>query len=458
MRDTAIKFITIATFNLLTLFPQAYAASSADNRVTLGIQALRSGDYNTAQQWLFSAQEKGTTHPDLELALGLSYYYSNDLKAAMNHLKIAANGKNRYEAAYYLGEIYTQLGSAPSARSWYEIAASQYEDTEIQHAADQAILRLQLIDVTTEPLVESANEINRFALVSAESSYSDGLINPDDSTGSASEDSSVSVLLAGGLTLLPIKENLHWKAGASFYTEKYSDFSDYNVDAITVNTDLSFTPGSKNLMARIGHTRFNLNDAPYLDQTEIRLENQHPFSQNSSIKTTGKVTLVSSPNGDYEYSAGTLYDFGAELRAKAPLNWRLGISARRENRGDVSTTITLPSNNETATAETYYSRDWIKLSGRLSWKLGEKWRQNLGASWRVAQYHNADSYLASDEDTSLTVLHRETQRLTLKTELTRALTNHLDARLGYQYLADDANNNAYDFNSHTISAGVSYLF
>jgi len=113
---------------------------------------------------------------------------------------------------------------------------------------------------------------------------------------------------------------------------------------------------------------------------------------------------------------------------------------------------------QTFAGYTSYSRDWIKLKGRLSWKWSENWKQQVEASVRTTEYHDSDQFLANSSDTALTEQQRSTTRVGLKTELSRKITENLDLSLRYKYIDDDANNDNYDFSSQTMSLGVNYLF
>ncbi|MGV6818084.1 MAG: hypothetical protein ACWA44_12545 [Thiotrichales bacterium] len=451
----AISAITqIVSFALYPL----QASPASDKRVEFGIEALKQGDYDTASQWLLSARQRGSKHPDLTLALGLSSYYSGNLGEAADYLLTATTGEHRYEAAYYLGEIKRDQGELSTAQSWYEIAAGQYEDIEIQKAADNALLRLRLLNLTNETLIENGDTLERYALVSLESSYTAGLTDPEDSSDADAKDTSTAILAAGGLALPLGKNPLKWLAGASYYAENYSDFSAYDVSALSIHTGISNQFSANKVLARAGYTQFKLAGAPYLNQSELRLQNRYRLSRELELVTTGKLIDINSPTSAYAHSAGELFGISAKLQGNSDLKWRLSISAQRENRGSQSVNIAIPATGEYVTTHTSYSRDWVKLSGKLSWPLKTKWRQSLAASWRSAFYQDSESYLANADDEDLSEQQRKVQRLTLKTELSRRLTNQLEATLGYQYLNDDANIDFYDFNSHTISMGITAMF
>lgn len=433
-------------------------AGPANYRVDLGIEALKAGDYKTAQQWLVSAHQQGATHPDIQLALGLSAYYLGQLDNAKNYLNQAASGSNRYEAAYYLGEINRNQGDLRSAQSWYEVAASQYEDIEIQKAADDALIRLRLLNLSTESFIDEPSTTGRYALVSLESSYLDGLIDPNDGTDTDAQDTSTTLLVAGGINLPTHAKKVNWLGGVSYYTEKYAAFSVYDVDALSLHMGLSRQQKESSLQARIGYTHYELAGIPYLNQAEFRLENKKNIRQNLKLITTGRLTSISSETDNYKHSAGKLYGLSAEIRGGTNLSWRAGLSARRENRGSQLNEITIPATGELATAVTAYSKDWIKLYGRLSWKVSDKWHHNISASWRTARHQDDEQYLSNNEDEELTSLRRQTERVTLKAEMSYALTKNLDAHLGYQFLSDNANIDDYDFTSHRLSAGINVLF
>lgn len=442
---------------ILSIYQTAWAAP-ADQRVELGISALQQGDYETAKQWLESAQKQASTDNELKHALGLTYFHLNDLNLAEHYFLLAQTTPRRYEAAYFLGEIARKQGDSNSAKQWFLQAANQDEDIEVQAQADKALLKLSLFSLHgAENQNERKNSLRKFAFVSIETNFVDGVIDPDDTTGTNNNDTTIAFLAAGATSLSPENSALDWKLGGSLYTEKYSDLSIYNVDSYSVFSTLGKNLNNQKPEGKLGYTRLNLNGTPYLDQTEIALKNRLALGSNTQLILTGRYIDINSPDGNFNQYNGDTTELGAEIRQGQSLKWRLGVSWRAENRQGLATTVSNDS-LESFSGFTAYSRDLLKLKGRLSWLWNKNWRQNITANLRFANYQDTDKFLASSSDIELSEQIRKSQRTGFKAELIRGITERLDLTLRYEWLNENSNNDVYDFTSQTGSAGISYLF
>lgn len=432
-------------------------ASPADQRVELGIDALKTGDYATAQQWLESARSLQSTHPDLMNALGLSYYKLKDYDRAEAFFRAARDTPRKHEAAYYLGKIYQLRGDRKEAANWFNLAAEQYEDLEIQSAADNEMVRISLTRSTGTDRSDKVESLRNFGFLALESSLVDGIVNPDDATGTNDNDTSVVLLAAGSMTLSPAQSPADWKVGGSLYSEKYSDFSAYDVESYNLFSSVGFNLQQHKLETKVSYAKFVLGGEPYLDQTGISLKDSISMDDANKLVLHARYTDVSSPESTYEYNAGDLIELGAELRGGDAVKWRLGVTWREEDREDRERTY-VNSNSDSLAGFTSYSRDWVRVRGRLAWKWSPKWSQKLEASFRSAEYQDADIYLENTDDSNLNELVRTTTRMQIKAELSRKITDKLDMSVRLEHLDDDANNDSYDFSSQTVSAGVGYLF
>lgn len=457
MTENGIRTLALGALLLSSTLGTFATASPANNRVELGIDSLRSGDFNTAIEWLTSAEKQQATHPDLYNALGLAYFKTHRFSQAEQYYLKALNTPRKHEAAYYLGKTYEERGQFTQASRYYQKAADQYDDLQVQTAADSALLALKLRQEFSPDRPEQLNPPRRFAFLSLETSQVDGIVDPDDSAADDESDTTTSLLAAGNLSLSPTNAELDWKVGGSFFTEKYSDFSQYDVDAYHAYTSIGGYSGDHKMEAKLGYTKFNRDGADYIDQAELALKDTLTLSKNRKLVLHGKLIDVTSPEDTYNYYAGTLTEVGGELRGGKKLKWRLGATWRTEDRNDRQTTLT-NSNGDNFDGFTSYSRDWLRIRGRTSWPWSDKWQQKLELSWRMTDYQDEDQYLASSSDAALTSLRRNADRIGFKTELTREITSHLDLNLRYEYLDEDSNNDGYDFTSETISAGMSYLF
>lgn len=259
------------------------------------------------------------------------------------------------------------------------------------------------------------------------------------------------------MTLSPHKHPIRWKMGASAYTEKYADLSIYNVDSLGAFTSAGYTSGKHQLETKLTFARIYLDGSPYLDQTEVSLKDTLKLDAGNRVVLRARYINVTNPEEQYEYYSGQLTELGSELRGGGELAWRIGLTLRREDRADLTTRVSNDT-GETLNRFTSYSRDWAQLKGRLSWNWANRWKQQVEASYRYADYHDPDLSLADSSDTALTAHHRTTGRVKLKAQLTRQVSSHLDIHFAVQHLEDDSNNNVYDFSSQTLSTGLSYVF
>jgi len=363
----------------------------------------------------------------------------------------------RYEATFFLGKLAEINNDYQKAEYWYQQAADQYEEFEIQAEADNALLNLSLRASGPNGKLEQGDQLRRFGFLSLDASKADGIVNPDDSSGENDSDISISILAAGSTTLSPKNSALDWKLGGSVYAEKYQDFSIYDVQSLGVNTSLSKRSGNHQWTGKLGYANFTLDGEPYLNQLDFSLKDIFPLSNTMKLVLQGRYIDVGSTDETYQYYAGNLAELAAELRGGQDLKWRLGLAWRTEDRADLITSL-MNANDQTLTGLTSYSRDWVRIRAKLSWSWSTRWQQKLEASLRSAKYHDGDLFLAEATDSSLTEQLRSATRVNLKAELTRKISDKIDLNFGWRLLDDESNNHRYDFNSQTIFTGMSYLF
>ena len=442
----------------ISLFSQQTCASFVDEeQLGLGVAALKSGDYDTALQWLVSAESMQSNHPDLKNALALAYYHLGNYAISEKYFQQALLTPRRYEATFFLGKLAEINNDYQKAEYWYQQAADQYEEFEIQAEADNALLNLSLRASGPNGKLEQGDQLRRFGFLSLDASKADGIVNPDDSSGENDSDISISILAAGSTTLSPKNSALDWKLGGSVYAEKYQDFSIYDVQSLGVNTSLSKRSGNHQWTGKLGYANFTLDGEPYLNQLDFSLKDIFPLSNTIKLVLQGRYIDVASTDETYQYYAGNLAELAAELRGGQDLKWRLGFAWRTEDRADLITSL-VNANDQTLTGLTSYSRDWVRIRAKLSWSWSTRWQQKLEASLRSAKYHDGDLFLAEATDSSLTEQLRSATRVNLKAELTRKISDKIDLNFGWRLLDDESNNHRYDFNSQTIFTGMSYLF
>jgi hypothetical protein len=267
----------------------------------------------------------------------------------------------------------------------------------------------------------------------------------------------VALLAAGARTLTKKQSPVDWKVGGSLYSEKYNDFSLYDMRSYQIYSSIGKSFSTSKLQGKLGFTHSDLNGQSYLDQKELTLNSHLTLNNNKTLLLTGRYIDVSSPDGTYSQYNGYTTGLGAELRGGKDYKWRVGIEWRSEQRQGLQTAL-INDAGQNFTGFTGYSRDWVKLKGRVSWGLNSKWNQTLEASLRGANYHDTDSFLTNSSDTQLTQQSRQSLRGKLKVELTRHLTDKLDLVFKYEFMDDNADNDRYDLTSQVGTVGINYLF
>jgi tetratricopeptide (TPR) repeat protein len=427
-----------------------------DNKVKQGISALKQGNYKTALQWLKAAEASASKHTDLRQALGLTYLYLGNFQRSKKYFNLVRNSPRRYEATYYLGVIAMKQGNHKQARDWFLQAANQSDDLEAQEQANKALFRLDFrTDLKGENL--TPKPIRHFAYLSLETNFIDGIIDPNDSSIKDAHDTTIALLAAGSRTLTKKQSSIDWKIGGNLYSEKYTNFSIYDMNSYHVYSSIGKTFDNNKLQAKLGFTHSELNDQDYLDQKGLTLQSNLAINNNKSLLLTGRYIDLSSPDDIYAQYNGNTKGLGAELRGGKHHKWRVGIEWRSEQRQGLQTAFTNDA-GQNFTGFTGYSRDWVKLKGRISWPLNSKWTQTLEASLRGAKYHDTDSFLANSSDTQLTEQSRKSLRSLLKAELTYHLTGKLDLIFKYKLVDDNGNNDSDDLTSQIGTVGINYLF
>jgi hypothetical protein len=453
-KAVAQRFHIFGIVFLLTISNPVYC-TSIDNNVEQGISALKQGNYKIALQWLKAAEAGSSTHSDLNQALGLAHLYLSNYKIAKKYFYLAQSSPRTHEATYYLGVIAMERGNHKQAKNWFLQAAKQSDDLEVQKQADKALLKLNfrtdlnVKDLTPEP-------IRSFAYLSLETNFIDGIIDPDDTSIKDTYDTTIALVAAGSRTLTEKQSSVDWKIGGNLYSEKYNNFSIYDLDSYQVYSSIGKTFNNNKLQAKLGVTHSALNGQDYLNQKELLL-NSHFTINNKNLLLTGRYIDVSSPDSTYAQYNGNTKGLGIELRGGKQQKWRLGMEWRSEERQGLQTAFVNDA-GQNFEGFTGYSRDWVKLKGRVSWPLNSKWNQTLEASLRKANYHDTDSFLVNDSDSQLTEQSRKSLRSKLKAELTRHLTDKLDLVFKYEFIDDNGSNNSDDLTSQIGTIGVNYLF
>ncbi len=441
----------------IILFSSNGYTSVADEHVNYGIDALQNKDYKKALQWLTSPKANASEHPDKQNALGLSYYYLEQYSKAMKHFKLAQKTPRRYEAAFYLGDIAQKQDRIKRAKYWYSIAAKQYDDIEVQAHAENALLALSLGDNQATIKRELSRELRQYLYVSLDTNYIDGIIDPDDSSGTDENDTSTSFLLAGKVTLTPVKSLVDLRLGAHYYAEKYANITAYNTDLVSVFTTLGTVVDEQYLETRLKYSKQTLDGEDYLNHTEISFKDTIHNVKNSQFIFTGRFIETSSPTDNYSQYNGDTTEAGVEIRKGEKIKVRLGLRWRNEARQGLSPEF-INDSGDTFTGFTAYAREMLIFRTYLSWLWSNKWQQNIEVKYRDTEYKDDDLFLASSSDTQLSSQTRSSNRVTAKVELIHHVTKKLDLTLRYKMIDEDVNDDIYDYTSQTISAGISYIF
>lgn len=429
---------------------------SSNQRVEFGIDALKAGDVATALSWLATAQQRGADHPDLFNALGLAYLLDSDYANAKQYFLLAREGRRRHEAAFHLGKIAIAQGERDAAERWFQLAADQYEDIEVQRQADRSLRRLMLALNEDESLLEKTESLRKFAFISAQLGYQKGITNPDDS--SDDDDFSLATLAAGSFTVTP--ENTAWvvKLGASGYVEQYQEITSYNVLSWSVFSTLEHVLNDQHtVQARAAYTRFDVAGDPYIAQQDVGLKSTLKLPLQKTLISYAKLADVVSPDGSYAHLEGTQLSLGGELRGGARFKWRGGVDLRSDDRAGLVRSL---SNAAGDTFEGYSSasKASLQLKARLSWDWTTHWQQKIEASLRTTRYVEDDVYLEDTADSVVTSSNRSSMRTQLKAELSREMSRQLEVSVGVEMTDEDSNIDRYDYDNMSISSGLSYLF
>lgn len=440
-------------FAILILPATGMAADTLPSAAEAETMAI--ADLEEARQILEALAVDGGLDGESLLALGIVQFRIGDIDSAKVTLRSLAHTSFEYQAKYFLGLISEAGGDYERAREFYSAAANQYEDLAVQERADHALLVLSFDDRTDAP----GKVVNRRNLwfISGNVKSVDGLVDPDDSVALDESDTAFDLLAAGSLTLWSPDDRNSWRIGANVFSERHSDFSEYDLQVLGGWTQYEHSFGRNLLQLQFGLSDIRFGGEDYLGYTDFVLANTIALTPVWDLKASALYREISANNPDYAFYAGDAMQLGLELRGKSDTWWRFEYRYRREDLADRYLEFT---NDEGAVFDGFqsYSRDYHQLAARYDLTWSDRLTQTFSALLRSTEYADANLFLESGDDPALTEATRDGWRWSFGSELTWSVSERMNLLFEIEYLDEDANIDLYDFDSLRIGVGADYLF
>ncbi|MGI9287246.1 MAG: tetratricopeptide repeat protein [Pseudomonadales bacterium] len=421
-----------------------------------GEAAFKRGDLLAAKTAFENLYSQNTKNQEAAFSLATVYFEMADYNAARSLFEKVTAAKMAPYAWYYLGRIAEANDDVARAKTLYQQAADQDDVLAAQDWADTALLSLEHFGALLSP-VSNKERVNNnsapsFAFVGLETKYTDGLVDPVDTTAVDVADPSYALLLAGSAHLLGSPSSYELRLGGTYFGEHYAEFDEYNIDSASVYTELGAKRGANLFKAKFEYQYLWLDGQQYLQQLGGTLSDKISFGNKTSLYLHGRYIAVASPSQEFERYDGDVLEAQIRLQGTYRLRWLLDYSYRTEDREDLEGMIS----NAVATF-TSYSRDGHQLRARLAWDYSNNWSQMLEVSYRTVEYNDPDVFFSVDSG-DIERLQRENDRVKLRVEITRRITDKFDIGLLYERFDEDSNNDIYDIDSKSISLGLNYLF
>lgn len=425
-----------------------------------GEAAFKRGDLQAAKNAFQQLYKQNTQNQEAKFSLATVYFEMAEYSAASALFAEITVPEMAPYAWYYLGRIDEAQGEAEGAKVWYERAANQDGVLQAQAWADTALLSLEHVGALSAPLGNKeradSGRSPSFLFAGLETKYTDGLVDPVDTTGVDDGDNSYALLLAGSAPLIGSLSSYELRVGGTYFGEHYADFSEYDIDSASLYMELGARRGANLVKAKAEYQYLWLDGSRYLQQLSGTLSDKISLTRKTSLHLHGRFVAVASPEEEFERYDGDVWEVQARLQGRHGLRWLLDYTYRSEEREDLERSFELGG---TAALRTFtsYSRDSHQLRARVSWNYSTNWSQMLELSYRAAEYDDPDIFLVQGSASTDSLL-RENDRLRFRAEVTRKLTAKLDVALLYEMFDEDSNNDIYDIDSKSVSLGLNYLF
>lgn len=426
-----------------------------------GEAAFKRGDLPAAKAAFENLHRQDRQNQEAAFSLATVYFAMGDYNAAQTLFENISAIEMAPYAWYHLGRIAEANGKVAQAKNWYQKVADQDDVLPAQGWADAALLSLEHMGAQVAPTGGNREEVNTgsapsFAFAGLETKYTDGLIDPVDTTGVDAGDTSYALLIAGSAHLLGSPANYEWRLGGTYFGEHFADFDQYNIDSASLYSELGAKRGAHLLKGKLEYQYIWLDGQQYLQQLGATLSDKFSFNGKTSLQLLARYLAATSPSEEFERYDGAVWEAQARLQGSLRLRWLLDYTYRTEDREDLEGTLRNAA-AELLPSFTSYSRDSHQLRGRLAWNYNSNWSQMLEVSYRSAEYKDPDVFRGADNINTERLL-RENDRLKFRTEISRKFTEKFDIALLYEWFDEDSNNDIYDIDSQSVSLGLNYLF
>jgi hypothetical protein len=415
---------------------------------------LEPGELVTAIDELEAQRKLEGPTPESDLALAVALYRIGEFDRAESLLRRIEGAAFEARGTYHLGRVAHLRGHYSDARGWYEQVSAQDEDLTAQAWADDALLSLLFED--SFPAAAQRSVPQAFAFASVETQWVDGIIDPDDSAATEAADSALALLIAGSAPVWAPNDTTNIRLGGSYYQVDYDEFDAYNIAAASGFSELENRVGNHQWRTRVGISHLWLDGVDYVRQHDLRLTDTISLNSKIDLRLGIRYINVDSPSSQFDRYQGDIYELTGGVASRGRWDWRLDYSYRTEDRQDQQLSFVNDAGSELGGFRSY-SRDLHQISARLNWAWNSRWEQELLASVRVADYHDADRFLDSSTQ-SMTQLNREATRFAFRTEVRRLFSDKFWLTGKIDWLDENANNDLYDFDGLTISFGLEHRF
>jgi len=406
--------------------------ASENNSFKLGLDASRSGEHSQALKYFKQAQQNGRDDGKLHYNLGVSYFKLAQYDNASTSFKNAAKTNSLAALSYYnLALISNARGEKNQTLNWLQRCLSNTQDKQLRGLANKLRLQLNSSNQTKAPPLISS------AFLAINGGYDNNVLLRSDTllTNASNQDDFF-------LDVFAYAERRSGKINydVSAYLLNHADLSSYNLSFIRFGGSIDKTFNNWKLTPGLHGAFFNLGGNALYRTLVANINGSLRLKKQQRLTLAYKIEKIDEASTAYSYLSGWRHQFKAKSSWKFPEQKRL----------QVDYTLGLNDREDLTSGTTFTSysplRHTVRIKGTAPLKnnlLG-----SLSLRYRDSRYQDANILSDSSQIT------RQEQRYDISARVSRPLNKNIELASEYRYTLNQSNLSQYDYNRHTVSAGI----
>lgn len=418
---------------LLALLPGAVALAqnSAESFFNQGIAASREGDHDRALRQFQAAHRAGLNTAALHYNLGVSQFRTGDLDGAERAFRRATDSPEMAAPAYY------NLGLIALERSRNEEARRNFRE-----ATDLA--RTEQIARLARARINELDERDRRgrAWLSVEAGHDSNVALIPDNTSPLNEDDGFADLQLWGDYRLNGPDGPDIRVQGYLNTRAHADTPEADPFYIEAGPDWRSDIGAWQARLTATASHFSL-DSETVEQTvEAGTDFRRPVPGLGELQARARLALARG-GPDFGFLDGRIQSLRLGVRNRnAAVPWRLHYDLVHEDRHDVRGNGTFQSASPL--------RHGISVG--MTPALNHRTDLELTVSYRISRFADADTTQNGD------TIRREDKRVILESRLSRQFQADWIGSLRLQWLENQSNRDAFDYNRVVLSVAIERVF